>query len=429
MSTLAPSPDVPTSGPRTPRDLVAAYAVAVRGALADLPDETVEDLTDGLEADLLDALADDDAPHRGAHGPAAPGPTADTLVALFGAPAGYADELRAAAGLAPRRAASTSAADGSAADPGATRRPVRAAVRALARDTRASWAASARAVRHSPHGAPVFDLLGSLRPVWWVVRAWVAVTVVTWTREPVAALPQTPAVWLALLVAVVVSVQFGRGRWSFPPRQRWVGRLLTVAAVVLLVPTAFAISDDGALPGAYSRGYSDGLSASAPGSGVFVDGDAVGNLFVYDAQGRPVPDAQVYDDRGRPVVTSDDVDGDGFVELGESQDTWQLSPALDVNGARRWNVFPLRGLPLAAVQSEDDPAGATGDDGSLAVPVTPPAPFAQAPAIAPDAGRVPAPTDPDAVGSTPSAPATGPTPAPSATHAPSDSATTSSGEG
>ena len=38
---------------------VRRYAAAVRAALADLGPETVDDLTDGLEANLVDALADE----------------------------------------------------------------------------------------------------------------------------------------------------------------------------------------------------------------------------------------------------------------------------------------------------------------------------------------------------------------------------------
>ena len=57
---------------------VADFATAVRRSLADLDAEDLSDLTDGLEADLADKLADG---------------------AELGDPAAYAAELRAAAGL------------------------------------------------------------------------------------------------------------------------------------------------------------------------------------------------------------------------------------------------------------------------------------------------------------------------------------------
>ena len=44
---------------------VRTYAAQVRAALADLGQENVDDLTDGLEVNLADALADDGRAHRG----------------------------------------------------------------------------------------------------------------------------------------------------------------------------------------------------------------------------------------------------------------------------------------------------------------------------------------------------------------------------
>jgi hypothetical protein len=59
---------------------IAEFAQGVRAALADLPAEEVDDLTDGLEADLAEAYAED-------------------LQRELPDPAAYATELRAAAGL------------------------------------------------------------------------------------------------------------------------------------------------------------------------------------------------------------------------------------------------------------------------------------------------------------------------------------------
>ena len=80
----------------TTRDLVAEYARTVRAALDDLPADTLDDLTDGLEADLLDALADTEA------GPVDAAQSLEDVTTQFGPARVYADELRAAAGLAPR---------------------------------------------------------------------------------------------------------------------------------------------------------------------------------------------------------------------------------------------------------------------------------------------------------------------------------------
>ncbi|TFD05650.1 hypothetical protein E3T29_13490, partial [Cryobacterium sp. TMT1-66-1] len=68
------------------------FALAVRAALNDLPADDVDDLTDGLEADLTEQAADVDAGDA-----AAPGFD-------LGDPVAYADELRGAAGLPVRGA-------------------------------------------------------------------------------------------------------------------------------------------------------------------------------------------------------------------------------------------------------------------------------------------------------------------------------------
>ena len=59
---------------------IVEFAQGVRAALADLPAEEVDDLTEGLEADLAEAYAED-------------------LQRELPDPAAYATELRAAAGL------------------------------------------------------------------------------------------------------------------------------------------------------------------------------------------------------------------------------------------------------------------------------------------------------------------------------------------
>lgn len=63
---------------------VIAFAAAVREALNDLPAEDVDELVDGLEADLTERAADGDADFE------------------FGDPDLYAAELRSAAGLPDR---------------------------------------------------------------------------------------------------------------------------------------------------------------------------------------------------------------------------------------------------------------------------------------------------------------------------------------
>lgn len=300
---------------------VARYAEQVREALADLGPDQVDDLTDGLEANLADALADDGRARRGG------------LVGEFGRPEIYATELRAAAGLAP----AAEQQDGT----------LRTALAAPGRAVRAAFA-HLRGTRWFP---PVEDLLVALRPAWWVLRGWtVAYLVLQVTNvEPYAVfwLPSTFAGWAVLVAAVVASAQWGRGRWRTGPRWerllRFGSAVTAVVAVVLLlwVPSA-------------QRQEVASLQATVdarPVDGVVVGGERATNLFVYDADGEPVDGAQVVDQHGRPVTTEPQ-NGDVWAREqywpdGADEPLFHTG-ALGPDGALRWNVFPLRSAPDAA---------------------------------------------------------------------------------
>lgn len=308
---------------------VRAYAAQVRAALADLGPENVDDLTDGLEANLTDALADD----RRAHG--------GSLDDDFGTPEAYAAELRAAAGLP------TSS--------GHPRRedPLRSAWRGL-RDSERTALARLRATGWFPH---VEDLLVALRPAWWVARGWVLAHLllqVVGAERGTFWLPSSLGGWVLLLLAVVASAQWGRGEWRAGPRWdrvlRVLSRVLAVAGVILVLT----------LPDAH--GYEVAAAQSTvpapPQDGVVVAGETAENLFVYDADGNPVDGAQVFDQDGRPVTTEPDA-GDPW----RQREIWPDGadePLLHVgvpgvNGETRWNVFPLHSLSR----------GAWGDGGAL----------------------------------------------------------------
>ncbi len=155
----------------TLQDEVAAFAAAIRAHL--------DDLTDGLESDLLEQAEDND------------GTFADTDAAH------YAAELRASAGLPDR--------------------PSPAALSLRSRFSGFADQARTRAselVRSSRFGAWLAELLLALRPVWWVFRGW-AVYVAGWTFTTGESrlLPNSIAGWAVLVAVVLVSVEWGRGRW------------------------------------------------------------------------------------------------------------------------------------------------------------------------------------------------------------------------
>ena len=177
------------------RPEVAAFVAEVRARLADLPPEERQELTDGLEADLCDLVAE-------------AGPEA------LGDPDAYTRELRAAAGL----------------DPVTVRvaghgRPLGERVARLLDASHARWD---RAVGGLP-GRP-WEFVQTLRPLWWVTRAWVAVELLDlwFGGAPYAYVPRVGSLGLVLTVlAVVASVQVGRGRLWPGTRVRSSARWLT----------------------------------------------------------------------------------------------------------------------------------------------------------------------------------------------------------
>ncbi|MGY4643570.1 hypothetical protein [Cellulomonas sp. URHB0016] len=362
------------SMPADPTGLdVAGYATAVRRSLVGLEQEQVDDLTDDLEADLADALADE---RRTAHG--------QGLVEQFGTPEAYAAELRAASGLAP--------ADG--------RRsrwdqlfpdPVEQAQR-LGRGMLV-------ALRSQAWWPPAESFLVSLRPVWWVLRGWLVLqlcSAVVLGRHRMAWMPRELVEWLVLVGLVVLSVQWGRGAWFQSRGTRWLPVLANTVVVVAALPVLVTMhAQYDRVEAVYSAWASGALNGDGqtvyqdrPVDGVVVDGIQVSNLFVYDAQGNPLQDVQVYDDRGRPVRTTFD-DGRGQFWFPEADEPWSFVPAADADGRSRWNVYPLRGAPSAQFVYNDDGApvlrvGLTAG--------TPPWPFAKAPALA-GPGDLPAAAD------------------------------------
>ncbi|TQL01414.1 hypothetical protein [Cellulomonas sp. SLBN-39] len=332
---------------------VAAYAAAVRAELADLGPEQVEELTDGLEANLTDALADDLRPHG-----------AD-LVEEFGEPAAYAAELRAAAGVdaVPRRG-------GAKARFGALRAAVRQDL---------------AGVRRRPWWPAVAETSAALRPLMWVVRGWVVFQVTGWALGPAVV---TPGWWpttglgaVMVLLCVGASVQVGRGRWLSGRRAAPLVAMLTVVTLVVSYPVA-----------GYVNRYQERLAAADVGTtvvtvrsdpepmdGVVVDGMPVSNLFVYDSDGFPLEDVQIYDDRGRPVRTV--FDTETLWSRPDLAEAWRFSGATDVEGRERWNVYPLTGWP-----SDELVPDLLGEAPPEWAPRTPPFPFEKAPSIVPATG-------------------------------------------
>lgn len=325
---------------------VRGYAQAVRLHLADLGPDVADDLTDGLEADLTEAVLDEGGVPAGAEGI-----QAFDLAARFGPADRYASELRTAAGL-----------PSSGPVPRTRRGPVRVVREAwgvVAERWRALW----RPVTSTSGWAAFVELARSLAGAWWILRGWVVAQalLVSLTDTEIALWPTTTHGRVLVVAAIVVSVQWGRGRWV--PRWAWFPGAVavgSVAAALLAIPMVGRVEVDARPVAAdyysgYDTGWADGFhnaQVSQAGSvegtgtdGVWVDGVQVSNLFAYDAAGDPIRDVQLYDDRGRPVRT---IDGGATWDTWSVPDVageWSFQPAVASDGRVRWNVFPLAAVP------------------------------------------------------------------------------------
>ncbi|MFB2584565.1 hypothetical protein [Herbiconiux liukaitaii] len=358
---------------------IAAFAAAVRRHLDDLPLEEVDDLTGGLEADLAEQASDE-----GGH-------------LELGDPAAYATELRASAGLPAR---------------GNSSAPLR---QRLARGLHSLEAATLVRARSTRLGAWLADFAVSLRPVWWVLRGWALYQLLTILLLGLSGLvPSSLPLWVLLFAAIVLSVQWGRGRWAPGRVLRAVRVAVSVVAVVTLpFFAAWALNEVRATSGDdYAVSYTDP-------TGLQLDGQRVTNIFGYDAAGNPVTDLQLFDQDGDPLVTVGDALLEEPFDYFSTDGTTVTVPFANAARGTGWNIFPLREVPL------DDMGNA---DLSEATPATPPfrttnpVPASPTPTptptptAAPTAGPDPTPTPTPTPAPTPSADPT-PTPAPEDTTA------------
>lgn len=374
MSTTAHDPLTgPGPGPGAGPALAADdYVRRVREALADLPPDVVDDLVDGLPADLAELAAESSTP----------------LADRLGPPAAYAGELRAAAGVA---------ASGSYAGRPQQRGP------SWSTRWRAMWAEERARLRKQTWWPAVSDFARTVRPAWWVARGAIVLALVLfvvfgvrWGSSGAGVLAQL-VMLAALLGAVVVSVELGRGRWS---RLRWVPRTVLVANVVAVLALPAALSWGATTPpDDYGQaGVSYVTEEVPPASGLYLDGQVVSNLYPYDAQGRPLSGVQLLDDYGRAVQVGEDQRVQWSSGTPEA-----FRPAVDVDGTTRWNAYPLRTGTGDAVLPEDVLPPLLVSSGGVAV--TTPDPTASTPA---PGASTPAPEASTPADAAPDAPAADP---------------------
>jgi len=286
---MSPAPSVPSE--------VEEYVAAVRRALADLPSAERDDLLAEVEASLLEAKEEGAGP----------------IAARLGAPEKFAAELRAAAGLhepAP---------------------PVR-------RESDLGRQLRAIGVRVSAHPAvTALRRLGrELAPIWWVLRAYLAVGAIayaadsTWSlRLPIVPRFGSAETGLAaIVIAVVVSVWLGlelrRHESPFPRLAVIVNAALLLAAI----PVVAQLADSSSYNALVAR-----ADAPVPGppSGLLYDGGRVENIYPYSRDGRLLHDVFLYDSTGRPIE----------IQTNRALDPYRR--VVSTSGNRPlFNMFPIR---------------------------------------------------------------------------------------
>jgi hypothetical protein len=334
------------------------YLAAVEHELADLPAEDRSALLEDL-ALHLEALADEDD---------------DRPIAVrLGAPATYATDLRAAAGLPAR---------------GAVARPVIPGLRERLDAVRAS-AAFRRAL---PALREAGRLVVELRPAWWVLRGYLLVLVPCLLDRdgardfPVPAPWDSPVLGVPLVIAAVLgSVALGRRQLSRP-----LGVFVGVAGAVLAVmPLAIwqSASETGLVRASSNEVWASPVPAPEPATGSYPLVSRYGpvtDVFPYAADGTPLEGVLLYDQDGRPLhVGYQQWWADGCIRVLDQPraaddvpvpNSFPQKYVLDPSGTDLYGIPVSPGMCVKDVPRPDVP---------LPVFPTPPAPAAPAPAPAP----------------------------------------------
>jgi hypothetical protein len=291
-----------------------------------------------LSVDERTELLDDLAQHLREIA-AEPGPP---LAERLGSPQAYAVELLASAGVA--------ASDG-------RRRPLR--TRAVAAMTR---------MRATRVGREVIRLWPVLVPAWWVVRAYLTVSLVaaleghgSYRGSLLPRLAGDPVLGLiGVVLAIPLSVRLGQKNLSRT------GRLVAIAANATLAIYALVLLGRVATPDVRYVEVGNGApSAASDGCLATASGQHITNLYAYGPDGTLLDPVLLYDQNGHAVDNlCPDYDAQGRPL------TTQYSR--DANGAAVINAFPRRQSVLIQPDPQASPLGSPVQP-AVAVPVKPPA--------------------------------------------------------
>jgi hypothetical protein len=281
--------------------LIVSFAGAVRAELDDLSAEEIDDLTEGLEADLTDQAADAGAP-------------------ALGDPVEYAAELRSAAGLPPRTT------------------PV---VSLWSFEPVTAWwsrvgSATERVIHSNPAIASIARFLASLRPVWWIARGWglfMGVQAVFLSRSIENAVPRDIIDLIVFVPLIVLSVQWGRGKWMPRPWLRVLRVLASITAILCMFLFVVVTVE--------SARYTDVVYEEP--LGLSYNGNRITNIFAYGPDGEPLRDVRLFDQYGEPISVVNGVESNQYQEMFTLGDgAFALVPNYAAPDGAFWNIYPLR---------------------------------------------------------------------------------------
>jgi hypothetical protein len=275
----------------TERPEVEAYLAAVREELADLRPDERDDLLAEVEASLLEAAEESDAP----------------IAARLGPPADFAAELRAAAGLTA----------------GVPARPRRDRLVTF-------W--------RSPRTISLKRVLVELAPLWWVARAYVVVALIAWAVDAQWSVtaPFVPKIGIGgpgsagtglLLLTVALALSVALGLWE---RRRGGPGAVSVAVNVFLAIAALPLAGDLVERASNRPDTTTVFVDSTTTPGLALDGNPIENVYPFSRDGRLLLDVLLYDQTGAPIDLRPD----------EADPSRRVLEAAD--GTQRFNAFPVR---------------------------------------------------------------------------------------
>jgi hypothetical protein len=295
---------------------VRGYLATVRDALSDLPEAERDDLLAEVEDSLREAAEE-----------------GGSIAARLGPPQEFAAELRSAAGLhAPER-------------------------------TNREWRLRERLERllSSQRLASLRKLAHELAPIWWVLRAYLAVGALAYifdtgwsTRYPVVPRFDSAKFGLALvLLAMVVSVWLGLRTRRHGTRYPNMLVALNAALALAVIPVSLDLANTSAYDALVASAYAPPpeVATQLTYGGVTVD-----NVYPYSRVGRLLQDVLLYDGAGRPL----EIGGLGdpqrrLLETAEGKPIFNSFPIRYFEPGTSLVADPNAGPPIAVPEIETPP--------------------------------------------------------------------------